>query len=112
MRQLYTQPGVRVVGYGPDDRVEVHGDSTFTIGRVDDAQIRIDGMIGGRRTFSIHWRAPDWTFQVNNEWARAVVDDDELDQSSSGRPLRHGSVVGLRHCHTEELVHEFLVELG
>ncbi len=111
LRQLYTGPDVEVRGYDDDDRIEVDAGVAFTIGRTHDAEVQIIAMIGGRRTFTIYWRAPDWVFHVNNERARVLVDGDRI-QPFNNAPLREGTVVEIRHAHTEEPVHRFRVELG
>ncbi len=100
-------------GYGIDDLVEVHPNEIFVIGRVFDAAIQLDGMIGGRQTFGVYWNPPNWEFHVNNESAIAVIDGDRLEPGAfETRSLRHGSVVEIRHTQTEEPVHRFRVELG
>ena len=113
LRRLYTQPGVEVEGYGDDDRVEVFPDAHFVIGRGSACAIRIAGMIGGRSTFSVFWRPPDWTFKVNNEWAIAVVDGERLiGMQFPSRPLHDGSLIELRHVHEEVVIHRLRVEIG
>ena len=111
LRRLYTQPGVTVTGYGDDDLVVVPDDATFTVGRVADAEVSIAAMIGGLRTYTIYWRAPDWIFHVNNEWAVVTVDGVRIDPFNNA-PLRDRTVVEVRDCHTNEPVHRFRVEIG
>lgn len=113
LRHWYTQPGVVVTGYGDDDRVEVLPDTHFVIGRAFDAAITISAEIGGTRTFSVFWRPPSWIFHLNNEWAIAVVDGNRLRGAAfESAPLRDGSVIEIRHVHTDEPVHRLRVELG
>jgi len=111
LRRLFTRPGVELRGYGADDRVEVPSTRIFVIGRVFDAGLQIDEMIGGRQTFGIYWSAPRWELHVNNEWAIATVDGERIGGFET-RPLENGSVVEIRHTQTEALVHRFRVELG
>jgi hypothetical protein len=112
LRRLYTGQ-VTVRGYGIDDLVEVRPTEIFVIGRVLDAAIQIDGMIGGRQTFGVYWSPPNWEFHVNNESAIAVVDGERLEPGAfETRTLHHGSVVEIRHAHTDEAVHRFRVEMG
>ena len=111
LRLLYTGPDVQVLGYDDDDRIEVAADASFIVGRTQDADVRISAMIGGRRTFMIYWRAPDWIFHVNNEWAIVLVDGQRLPPFKNAS-LRDGTVVEIRNCHTDEPVHRFRSELG
>lgn len=111
LRRLFTESGVEVRGYGDDNRVEVAEDASFTIGRTSDSEVQIDAMIGGRRTFTIFWRAPEWTFHVNNEWAIVLVDGERIPQFNNA-PLRDGTIVEIRNCQSDEPVHRFRVELG
>lgn len=100
-------------GYGDDDRIEVRPDVHFAIGRTSGCDVQIASVIGGHRTFVIHWRAPSWIFKVNNEWAIAAIDGDRLDQASfSSRPVHDGSVIEIFEVSTGELVHRLRVELG
>ena len=78
LRRLYTQPGVELRGYGPDDLVEVLPTAIFVIGRVFDAAIQIGEEIGGRRTYGLYWSPPNWELHVNNEWAIATVDGERI----------------------------------
>ncbi len=111
LRRLYTQPGITVTGYADDDRVEVSADAPFTVGRVADADVVIAAMIGGRRTYMIYWRAPEWILHVNNEWAVVTVNGERIHPFNHAA-LRDGTIVEIRNCHSDEPVHRFRVELG
>lgn len=83
----------------------------FVIGRTADAELQIDAMIGGRRTFGVYWNAPHWELKINHEAAIAVVDGERIEAFES-EPLRNHSVVEIRHAQTQAPLHRFRVELG
>lgn len=112
MRRLFTRPDVDVTGYGEDGRVEVPPDAPFTIGRTGDAEVSIHAEIGGHRTYVMYWRAPDWVFKVNHEWAIALIDGERIPGHFESRPVRHGSVIEVHQIHDGGVIHRFRVEFG
>lgn len=113
LRRLYVRPGATVEGYGDDGRIEVRPDAHFAIGRAAGCDVHVASVIGGHRTFVIHWRAPRWIFKVNNEWAIVRLDGELLDRATfESRPVHDGSVVEIYEVTSGELVHRLRVELG
>ena len=112
LQRLFDAPGATITGYGDDGRIELSAGTPFHIGRVNDCELRIDQIIGGRRTYVIDWRDPEWTLRVMNEWAVVRINGETLAGLFPRRALHDGDVVEIcAGTPAHPLVHRLRVEI-